>query len=145
MDGSKVNTHTKNCKYGGLQLFKSVILPGTLYNGSKNSVEIPCSLEAYRSNPTFTHKYNTEICALLGHTTASNGNPLSTFRDNVSVPYSRVKKSKKSGLGVLIKWAPLPKIRVSFLGKPAAWSLVRFHTACESRTPSPCLTHYLCS
>jgi hypothetical protein len=36
-----------------------------------------------------------EICALLGCYAASNGNPLPTFRDNVSVPSSRVKKSKK--------------------------------------------------
>jgi hypothetical protein len=35
-----------------------------------------------------------EICALLGYYAASNGNPLPTFRD-VSVPFSRVKKSKK--------------------------------------------------
>jgi hypothetical protein len=36
-----------------------------------------------------------DICAVLGYYAASNGNPLSTFRDNVSVPFSRVKKSKK--------------------------------------------------
>jgi hypothetical protein len=36
-----------------------------------------------------------EICALLGYYAASNRNPLPTFRDNVSVPSSRVKKSKK--------------------------------------------------
>jgi hypothetical protein len=35
----------------------------------------------------------TKICALLGHYAASIGNPLPTFRDNVSVPYSSVKKS----------------------------------------------------
>jgi hypothetical protein len=29
-----------------------------------------------------------EICALLGYYTASSGNPLPTFRDNVSVPSS---------------------------------------------------------
>jgi hypothetical protein len=37
-----------------------------------------------------------EICALLGYNAASSGNPLPTFRDNVSVQSSRVKKSKKS-------------------------------------------------
>jgi hypothetical protein len=37
-----------------------------------------------------------EICSLLGYNAASNGNPLPTFRDNVSVPSTRVKKSKKS-------------------------------------------------
>jgi hypothetical protein len=36
-----------------------------------------------------------EICDLLGYYAASSGNPLPTFRDNVSVPYSRAKKSKK--------------------------------------------------
>jgi hypothetical protein len=36
------------------------------------------------------------ICALLGYYAASNGNPSPTFRDNVSVPSSRVKKSQKS-------------------------------------------------
>jgi hypothetical protein len=36
-----------------------------------------------------------EIRALLGYYAASNANPSPTFRDNVLVPYSRVKKSKK--------------------------------------------------
>jgi hypothetical protein len=35
-----------------------------------------------------------DICALLGYYTASSGNCLPTFPDNVSVPFSRVKKSK---------------------------------------------------
>jgi hypothetical protein len=35
------------------------------------------------------------ICTLLRYYAASSGNPLPTFRDNVSVPSSRVKKSKK--------------------------------------------------
>jgi hypothetical protein len=34
-----------------------------------------------------------EICTLLGCYAASFGNPLPTFRDNVSVPSSRVKNS----------------------------------------------------
>jgi hypothetical protein len=37
-----------------------------------------------------------EICALLEYNTASSGNTLPTFRDNVAVPSSRVKKSKNS-------------------------------------------------
>jgi hypothetical protein len=37
-----------------------------------------------------------EICALLGYYAASNGNPLPTFRENVSVPSSKAKKSKKN-------------------------------------------------
>jgi hypothetical protein len=36
-----------------------------------------------------------ETCVLLGCYAASSGNPLPTFRDNVSVPSSRVKKSQK--------------------------------------------------
>jgi hypothetical protein len=39
-----------------------------------------------------------EICALLEYNAASSGNPLPTFRDNVSVPSSRVMNSKKSRL-----------------------------------------------
>ena len=38
---------------------------------------------------------NNEICALLEYYAASSSNPLPTFRDNVSVPSSRVKTSKK--------------------------------------------------
>jgi hypothetical protein len=39
-----------------------------------------------------------EICALLGYNAASSGIPLPTFRDNVSAPSSKVKKSRKSTL-----------------------------------------------
>jgi hypothetical protein len=35
-----------------------------------------------------------KICAILGYT-ASSGNPLPTFRDNVPIPSSRVKKSEE--------------------------------------------------
>jgi hypothetical protein len=37
-----------------------------------------------------------EICAVLGYYTVSNGNPLPTFRDNVSVLLSRVKTSNET-------------------------------------------------
>jgi hypothetical protein len=37
-----------------------------------------------------------EICVILGYNAVSSGNPLLTFWGNVSVPSSRVKKSKKS-------------------------------------------------
>jgi hypothetical protein len=37
-----------------------------------------------------------QICALLGYYAASSGNPLPTFRDNVSVPSLSAKKSKKN-------------------------------------------------
>jgi hypothetical protein len=39
-----------------------------------------------------------EICALLGCYVASSGKPLPTFRDNVSVPSSRVKKSNEAAM-----------------------------------------------
>jgi hypothetical protein len=46
--------------------------------------------------------YVDEIRSLLGHYAASNGNPLPTFRDNVSVPSSKgqeVKEKKEKNLG----------------------------------------------
>jgi hypothetical protein len=36
-----------------------------------------------------------DTCALLGYYAASSSNPLPTFRDNLSVPSSRVKKSNE--------------------------------------------------
>jgi hypothetical protein len=39
-----------------------------------------------------------EICALLGYYAAFDGNSVPKFRDNPSVPSSRVKKSKKPGI-----------------------------------------------
>jgi hypothetical protein len=36
-----------------------------------------------------------EICALLGYYAASSGNSVPTFRDNLSVPFSKNRKSKK--------------------------------------------------
>ena len=39
---------------------------------------------------------STNICAILGYYSACSGNSLPTFRDNLLVPYSRVKRSKKS-------------------------------------------------
>jgi hypothetical protein len=39
-----------------------------------------------------------QICAVLGYNGASSGNPLPTFRENISVPSSKVKKSKKRRL-----------------------------------------------
>jgi hypothetical protein len=38
-----------------------------------------------------------EICALPGYYAALNGTSVPTFRDNLSVPSSRVKKFKKKG------------------------------------------------
>jgi hypothetical protein len=50
---------------------------------------------------SLTLEQRLEICALQGYYAAWNGNILSTFRDNVWVPSSRVKKSKKKRLGLL--------------------------------------------
>jgi hypothetical protein len=43
-----------------------------------------------------TKCFDSEICALLGCYAVSNGNRLPTFRENMSVPYLRVKKSDAS-------------------------------------------------
>jgi hypothetical protein len=53
-------------------------------------------VRAYYDVKYFSATYNYEICALLGYNTASSGDSLMTFRDNILVPSSRVKKSKKS-------------------------------------------------
>jgi hypothetical protein len=45
-----------------------------------------------------------EICALLRYNAVSSGNPLLTFRDKISVPSSRVKRSKKSRKPVRETW-----------------------------------------
>jgi hypothetical protein len=42
------------------------------------------------------HRDADEICDILGYNATSSGNPLRTFRENISVPSSRVKKSKKT-------------------------------------------------
>jgi hypothetical protein len=52
-----------------------------------------------------------EICDLLGYYTVSSGDPLPTFRDNVSVPHSRVKKSKKQKSNAASNGNPLPTFR----------------------------------
>jgi hypothetical protein len=49
-----------------------------------------------RTTPNITA---VEICILLGYYSASSGNTSSTFRQNVSVPFSRVKNSKKREVG----------------------------------------------
>jgi hypothetical protein len=50
----------------------------------------------------FTNCFKPEICSLLGNYTASCGNYLPTFRDNVSVPSSRVKIPSRIIVGVLM-------------------------------------------
>ena len=48
-----------------------------------------------------------EICEFMGYYAASSGNPLPTFRNNVSVPSSRVKKSKKERTSWPFKMEPI--------------------------------------
>jgi hypothetical protein len=49
--------------------------------------------------------FTIDICALLGCYAASSGNPSPMFRDNVSVPSSRVKKSNECCfIGLLDPW-----------------------------------------
>jgi hypothetical protein len=38
-----------------------------------------------------------EFLSLLGYYAASSGNPVTTFRDNLSAPYLRVKNFKQKG------------------------------------------------
>jgi hypothetical protein len=49
---------------------------------------IPCVISGFRRDVN-------EICALLGYYAAYSGNSVPTFRGNLSVPSSSVKKSKK--------------------------------------------------
>jgi hypothetical protein len=48
-----------------------------------------------------------EICAPLGYHAVSSVNTLPTFRDNISVPSSRVKKPKKKGISSPLEMVPI--------------------------------------
>jgi hypothetical protein len=61
---------------------------------------VACGLLLLGWVTSYTAKVISENCAVLGYYAASRGNPLQTFRDNVLVPSSTVKKSKKK-----CKWA----------------------------------------
>jgi hypothetical protein len=61
-----------------------------------SAVSIVSESLIYLTNVTFL---TFKICALLGYYAASNGSTLTTFRDNVSVPYPMVKKSKTLKMG----------------------------------------------
>jgi hypothetical protein len=62
---------------------------------------------------------NCEICALLGYYAASSGKPIPAFRDNLSVPNSRVKNSKKK-LYLKTQSVPRSKHTPSQLHKPVS-------------------------
>ena len=51
--------------------------------------ELPCLISGFRREVG-------EICALMGYYVACSGNSLPTFRDSLSVPSSRVHKTKKN-------------------------------------------------
>jgi hypothetical protein len=55
-----------------------------------------------------------EICALLRYNAASSGNTLPTFRDNVSVTSSRVKKSKKTSWPLKMRPIRCPETSVKY-------------------------------
>jgi hypothetical protein len=54
-----------------------------------------------------------ETCVLLGYYAASCGNPTPTFRDYVSVPFSRAKNSKKKRTSWPVKMGPIPSPETS--------------------------------
>jgi hypothetical protein len=51
--------------------------------------------QCHKVRNKFCEDRSPEICALLGYYAASCGNCLPTFRDNVSVPSSRVKSPSR--------------------------------------------------
>jgi len=60
-----------------------------------------CSRDAMMVRMPYTtggNKKEIEICILLGYYTASSANSLLMFKDNLLVPSSRVKKSKKNAI-----------------------------------------------
>ena len=79
------------------------LLPGVGWNcfysrGSEESVSIR-GQDILHLISGFRHEVD-EICAVLGYYVAYSGNSLPTFRDNVSVPSSRVKESKNGFLTI---------------------------------------------
>jgi hypothetical protein len=58
-------------------------------------------LELKKNRISGPHRDVDEMYALLGYYAASSGNPLPTFRDNLSVPSTRVRKSEKYRKGFL--------------------------------------------
>jgi hypothetical protein len=78
----------------------------------------------YRSikQRNFEASFIIEICALLGYYSGSSGNPLPTFRDKLSVPCARVKKSKKKAdLLNIATWSHGISIVIWFLRGTPIW------------------------
>jgi hypothetical protein len=71
---------------------KTGTVPGkTVTNG------IPAAVSKLEKE-TCTYKQQKQICTLLGYYTSLSGSFLPTFRDNLSVPSSRFKNSKKKSI-----------------------------------------------
>ena len=74
-----------------------------------------------------------DICPLLRFYTAYKGSFLPTFRDNLSVPSSKVKKSKKN-------WISLPS-KMGPIGYPET-SIINYHyTLCKIPKEGRCHLH----
>jgi hypothetical protein len=58
-------------------------------NNHRENIDTLCE----KNTELFNNAKPDDICDLLGYYAACSGNPLPTFRDNVSVPFSRVKRS----------------------------------------------------
>jgi len=50
-------------------------------------------------------RIQSEICAFLGYFAVYSGNSLPTFRDNLTVPSSRVKQFKNAGKQIELVWS----------------------------------------
>jgi hypothetical protein len=77
-------------KEGARHNFLQPYKPGCETLGYFASTKYPSVISGFRRNVD-------EICVLLGYYAPLNGRCVSTFRDSLSVPFSRVKKSKKIG------------------------------------------------
>jgi hypothetical protein len=76
-----------------------------------------------------------EICALLECNAVSSGNPLPTFRDNVLVPFSRLKKSKNITYSFWTSWA----LKMEPIRCPET-SVKDYHSTLRY-TPEDCRSH----
>jgi hypothetical protein len=97
-----------------------------------------CSVSdwTYRnSKPSSIVTFTAELCALLGYYAASSGNSLRTFRDSISAPTSRVKKSKKQVPEILDFW----HLKMGPVRCPDT-SVKDYHSTVRN-TPEECRSH----
>jgi hypothetical protein len=103
---------TAGCRYSSTDRRTATALKGPFGNEVKrlpSAVDISLPIDKLELEPvTWSFRRDAgELCVLLVYYAASNGNPLQTFRDNVSVPSSRVKKSKSSWTSWPLKMGPI--------------------------------------